>query len=283
MSFINVEFPACIAMGAVGGPGWFTSVAANQGGYEQRNQVWSYAKQDYDISTAVRSADEYRLVLEHFNEMRGRLNSFPFKDFLDFEVSEEDGVLVYVSPGVFQLAKQYGVVNPYLRKITRPLASAILRGGVPATPGGGAGQYSLDATTGLVTFQPDQARSISAHTPGGTHQFDLASAFSPNVIVGSVVYASGITGSSAALLNGVPLTVTAVTSDLVSVNVNTSGLTASGGTLAWRAAASELSWEGEFRVPVRYGVDRLPGQVVNSNGTSLFVQASSISLTEVRE
>jgi uncharacterized protein (TIGR02217 family) len=282
MAFINLEFPACLAMGAVGTPEWRTAIAENQGGYEQRNQVWSYSKHSYDVSTAVKARSDYYLALEHFNEVRGRLNSFPFKDFLDFEVTEDNGALVYVSPGIFQLGKRYGSVNPYLRKITRPIVGSVLRDGSPVTAGAGAGQYTLGAL-GLITFQPDQTRTISAHTVGATHQFDLASAFSPNVAPGSVIYVSGVTGSAAALLNAVPLTVTAVAADLVNVNVNTTGLTASGGTAAWRVAAGELSWEGEFRVPVRYGMDRLPGQVVNSNGRELFVQATSITLMEVRD
>ena len=282
MAFINLEFPSCLAMGAVGTPEWRTAIAENQGGYEQRNQVWSYSKHSYDVSTAVKKRSDYYMALEHFNEIRGRLNSFPFKDFLDFEVTEESGVLVYVSPGVFQLGKQYGTVNPYLRKITRPLVLDILRNGTPATAGAGAGQYAV-GPLGLVTFQPDQTRVISAHTVGATHQFDLASAFSPNVAPGSVIYASGVTGTAAGLLNNVPLTVTAVASDLVTVSANTVGLTASGGTARWGVSPAELSWEGEFRVPVRYGMDRLPGQVVNSNGQELFVQATSITLMEVRD
>lgn len=198
MSYLNIEFPDCIAMGAVGGPGWFTDVTANQGGWEQRNQVWSYAKQAYDISTAVKSVEDYRLVLAHFNEMRGRVHSFPFKDFLDYEVAEEEGVLVITEdPDVFQLAKRYGDLNPYLRKITRPVAPQIYNDGVLM-----AGGYTLDLETGLISF-------------------------------------AGTVGN--------------------------------------------ITWAGEFRVPVRYGVDRLPGQVVNSNGTSLFVQATSIGLMEVRE
>jgi uncharacterized protein (TIGR02217 family) len=270
MSFLNVEFPSCIAMGAVGTPTWFTSVSENQGGWEQRNQIWSYDKHVYDVSTAVKSVDDYRLVLTHFNEMRGRLNTFPFKDFLDFEVEEGEGVTAYVSPGVYQLEKMYGTVNPYLRKITRPVAAAVSAG-------------TLDTATGLVTVAADQTRSINSHAVGTTHQFTLASAFSPNVLIGQSVYPTGVTGSAASLLNGLRLEVTAVAAGVVSVDVNTTGLTATGGSLRMFPDPEEITWTGEFRVPVRYGVDRLPGQVVNSNGVSLFVQASSITLNEVRE
>lgn len=281
--FINVPFPECLAFGAVAAPEWKTVLAENQGGWTQANQVWVYNKHSYDVSTAVRTRSDYLMVLEHFNEVRGRANTFPFRDPMDFEVPENYGYLVYVSPGVYQLAKRYGTVNPYYRKITRPDVVALDRNGLPMTPGGGAGQYSLDATTGKVTVQPDQTRTINSHTVGATHQFTLSSALSPNVTVGGYVFASGVTGTGASALNGIPLEVTAVSGANVSVAVNTTGLTASGGTLAVRAQPSEMSWIGTFWVPVRYGIDRLPGQIVNSNGQELFAQATSITLTEDRE
>ena len=270
MSFIPVEFPWCLAMGAVGTPEWMTSVGANQGGFEKRNQVWEDVKYTYDVSTNVRSREDYHMVLSHFNEVRGRLNTFPFKDFLDFEVGVGEGAAYYVSPGVYQLAKRYGSFEPYLRRITRPFGAVVSMG-------------TLDDDTGLVTVASDQTRVINAHTVGATHQFTLASAFSPNVLVGEYVYPTGVTGTAAALLNGQRLEVTAVAGAAITVDLDTTGLTASDGSLRMFPGTAEITWTGEFRVPVRYGADRLPGQVVNSNGQELFVQASSIILAEVRE
>lgn len=270
MSYINVEFPWCLAIGAVGTPEWMTSVGANQGGFEKRNQVWEDVKYTYDVSTAVRSRADYYMVLNHFNEARGRLNTFPFKDFLDFEVGPGDGAAYYISPGVYQLAKVYGSVDPYYRRITRPVGATVSMG-------------TLDSNTGLVTVAADQTRTINSHTVGASHQFTLASAFSPNVLVGEYVYPTGVAGTAASLLNGQRLEVTAVTGADVTVDLDTTGLTATSGSLRMFPGVGEITWTGEFRVPVRYGADRLPGQVVNSNGQELFVQASSIILVETRE
>lgn len=267
--FLDIEFPACLAFGAVGTPTWSTSVAANQGGWEQRNQIWGYALHSYDVSTAITSRTDYKMVLAHFNEVRGRLNSFPFKDPLDFEVAAGEGVSFYVSPGVYQLGKKYGVVNPYIRKITRPVNAILSMGTLGAL--------------GLVTVTSDQTRSVTSHTVGATHEFTLASAFSPNVVIGDTVYPTGVTGTAAALLNDLPLEVTAVAAGVISVDVNTTGLTASGGSVRLFPSAAEVTWTGEFRVPTRYGNDQLPGQVVNSNGQELYVQATSLILQEVRE
>lgn len=281
--FINAQFPECLAFGAVSSPEWMTTVVENQGGWSQANQIWSQCRHSFDISTAVRKLSDYQLVVEHFNEVRGRAHSFPFKDPMDSVVSSGRGVALYVSPGVYQLGKRYGSVNPFYRKITRPVTPVPMRNGSPMAAGTGPGQYQLDLTTGRLTIAPDQTRSVSSHTVGSSHTFTLASALAPNVVVGGYVFASGVSGTAAARLNATPLEVTAVSGAAVTVAASTSGLTATGGTLAVRAAPADLSWSGEFAVPVRYGADRLPGQIINSNGSELFVQATSIVLNEVRE
>jgi len=280
--FINVPFPECLAFGAISTPEWKTTLAENQGGWTHANQVWSQCKHSYDVSTAVRLLSDYQMVVEHFNEVRGRANTFPFQDPMDSAVGPERGVALYVSPGVFQLGKRYGAVNPYYRKITRPVGPVPLRNGGAMTPGSGAGQYQIDTSTGLMVIGADQTRTISSHSVGSTHQFTLSSALSPNVSIGGYVFVSGVAGTAASRLNGIPLQVTAVSGAVLSVSVATTGLTASGGTLAVRVAPAELSWSGGFRVPVRYGVDRLPGQILN-RGQDYLVQATSIILTEDRE
>lgn len=52
--YVPVEFPMCIAFGAVGGPEWKTVIAENQGGFEKTNQIWVFNRHSYDVSTAAR-------------------------------------------------------------------------------------------------------------------------------------------------------------------------------------------------------------------------------------
>lgn len=273
--FIAAAFPECLAFGAVSTPEWKTAVAENQGGWTQANQVWSQCKHSYDISTAVRSLADYQLVIEHFNEVRGRANTFPFLDPMDSRVDASRGVALYESPGVYQLGKRYGAINPYYRKLTRLVNPVVLRNGSPIA--------GVNVNTGRLTVAADQTRSITGHAVGAVHVFTLSTAFAPLPTVGSYVFASGVAGSASVVLNAVPLQVAAASGAGVTVAVNTGGMTASGGTLSIRPAPSEFTWAGEFRVPVRYGTDRLPGQIVNSNGHELFVQATSIILSEDRE
>jgi uncharacterized protein (TIGR02217 family) len=125
MSFVNIPFPDCIAFGAQSDVMWRTNIVQSIGGYESANQNWEDAKHVYDVSFAVRTASDYQDIREHFNQVRGRANTFPFKDYLDFEVT--GGVLlsaagaIPAASGTFYLHKRYGSGGSlWDRKITRP-------------------------------------------------------------------------------------------------------------------------------------------------------------------
>jgi uncharacterized protein (TIGR02217 family) len=291
MQYVDIPFPDCIAFGAQSDPMWSTEVVANQAGFERANQNWSQTRHAYDVSFAVRDNTDYLLVRTHFHQVRGRAKSFPFKDFLDHQVAQAEGVLTLVdgAVNVFQLHKRYGSGSEaFDRKITRPMGApvpVVYRGGVPAVAGGGAGQYALDASTGQVTFNADQSRAINSHTVGADHQVTLSSAFSPQPVVGAQVAFSGVTGTAAAVLNGKLHQITAVSGADVTVGTDTTGLTANGGTAALYVQASALAWSGQFWVPCRYDVDRLPGVAVNRQGGQgeLLVQCDAIPILEVRE
>jgi uncharacterized protein (TIGR02217 family) len=125
MSDIDIPFPDCIAFGAQSDVMWLTNIVQSIGGYESANQNWEDAKHVYDVSFAVRTAGDYQDIREHFNQVRGRANTFPFKDYLDFEVTA--GVLlsaagsIPAASGTFYLHKRYGSGGSlWDRKITRP-------------------------------------------------------------------------------------------------------------------------------------------------------------------
>lgn len=204
MAYINAPFPDCIAFGAESVPEWSTQLADNSAGYSVANQSWSHARHSYDVSLAVRVLSDYKLVQAHFHQVRGRANTFPFKDYLDFEVTAAEGVATLVSGSDYQLGKTYGSTNPYTRTITRPVS-------------------------GACTFYRTRSGAQS-------------------VIAPTVDYATGVI------------------------------------TVAGHVSGDTYQWAGEFRVPCRYGADRLPAAAINRqpNG-ELYVQASEILLVEARE
>jgi uncharacterized protein (TIGR02217 family) len=157
MVYVDIPFPDCIAMGAQSDPTWSTSLAATIGGTEYANQNWADARHAYDVSFAVRNATDYLLIREHFHQVRGRAKSFPFKDFLDFEVTQAQGLLAddAIDPtGDYQMYRRYGSgADAYDRKITRPVSGTItVYRTRSSTTTDATADATIDHTTGLVTM-----------------------------------------------------------------------------------------------------------------------------------
>lgn len=169
MSFVNIPFPDCIAFGAQSDPMWSSTVTMSAGGFEKANQNWEESRHAYDVAFSVRTASDYSLIRAHFHQVRGRANTFPFKDHLDFEVSASEGKLLDAAGAepstnaTFQLHKRYGSgADRYDRKITRPVSPvAVLRtrsGTTTNITGAGA---AVTYTTGAV--------AITGHVAGDTY------------------------------------------------------------------------------------------------------------------
>lgn len=288
MSFINKTPPGCFAFGCTCTIDYEVDIAANQGGYEQRNGVWANPLRPYDASYAVKSESDFIAVRNHFHMMRGSLYSFPLQDPVDYRVEQAQGIVTPVSGTVnqFTLSKRYGD-SPYQydRLIERPQLGfiTVYSSSSPLVIGISAGNYSVNYSTGVITLLPTQSKSILTHTVGATHQFTVSPAFSPNVSIGSLVSITGVTGTAAATLNNKRHTVSAVSGGTITLSTVTTGLTASGGFVALYAAPSTLQWSGRFWTPVRYNMKGLSAQVINKKGNGeLFLTANTITLTEVR-
>ena len=128
MQYVDIEFPERIAFGAQSDPMWSTNLVSTIGGSEYTNQNWQDCRHVYDVSLAIRTATEYATVRSHFHQVRGRAKSFPFKDFLDCQVTSSQGVVddaEDASEG-YQLFKRYGSgADLYDRKITRPVSGTL--------------------------------------------------------------------------------------------------------------------------------------------------------------
>jgi uncharacterized protein (TIGR02217 family) len=211
MVIINAPFPERISFGARSEPGWLTDMSASGSGRENANQRWEHTRHYYDVSLAVRTADDYALVRAHFHTVRGRGKGFLFKDPIDYSAVVAEGITEEAesSSEGWQLLKLYGSGEyAYERRITRPVSGSLTiyrtRSAVTTNVTGGA---TVDHDTGTFTVTGDM--------PGDVY-----------------------------------------------------------------------TWAGEFRVPCRYDVDRLPTVIVNKqpgDEGQLFVQCDSIPLVEVRE
>lgn len=158
--FHEVRFPLDVSLGRRGGPGRRTDIVTLASGREHRNARFAHSRRRYDAGLGVRTLDALHAVLAFFEERRGRLYGFRFRDRVDCRsgapsaapgpadqrIGTGDG-----AAAAFPLVKRYGALHaPYLRPIAKPVAGSVrvAVGGVEQPPAA----FACDPATGLVTF-----------------------------------------------------------------------------------------------------------------------------------
>jgi uncharacterized protein (TIGR02217 family) len=175
-----VRFPAGISLGASGGPERRTENVVLGSGAEERNSRWADSKRSYNAGYGIKSVDDLHAVIAFFEERRGRLHGFLWKDWSDYKscapsatpsaldqaIGTGDG-----ATGAFQLVKTYGsTFAPWVRTITQPVAGTVLIAvdGVAADPG----NFAVSLTSGVVTFLAGHIPAEGAVVTAG-FEFDV--------------------------------------------------------------------------------------------------------------
>ena len=158
--FHEVRFPLDVSRGARGGPVRLTDIVTLASGREHRNARWVHSRRKFDAGYGIKSFAALASVVAFFEERRGRLIGFRWRDQLDWKsgpataaplpfdqrIGTGDGART-----VFQLVKTYGGAHaPYERPIRKPVAGTVrvavgLTELLPAA-------FAVDAATGLVSL-----------------------------------------------------------------------------------------------------------------------------------
>jgi uncharacterized protein (TIGR02217 family) len=173
--FHEVRFPLDIGLRSSGGPERRTDVVTLGSNREERNARWARSRRRYDAGYGVKTLAALSTVVAFFEERRGRLYGFRWRDRADFKscapnstpaatdqpIGTGDGV-----KATFQLVKTYGsAFAPYIRAIQKPVDGSALVAVAGATKIAGV-DFDLDATTGVVTFRsghiPPAGASVTA-------------------------------------------------------------------------------------------------------------------------
>ena len=167
MSFHEILFPLDIALKSAGGPERKTEIVALGSGREERNARWAHSRRRYDAGYGVKTLDALAQVVAFFEERRGRLHGFRWRDRLDHSSAAPGASVTPLDQAIgtgdgartaFALVKIYGAAHaPYARPIPKPVAGSVrvAVGGVEQSEGTA---FTCDATTGVVTF-------LSGHVP----------------------------------------------------------------------------------------------------------------------
>ena len=175
MSFHDVRFPVAISRGSQGGPERRTDVIVLGSGFEERNSRWADSRRSYNAGYGVKSVDDLHAVIAFFEERRGRLYGFRWKDHSDWKSSVPEAIpsaldqVIGAGTGAlaaFQLKKTYGsAYAPWVRVIKKPVAGTvkIAVAGVAKTDGT---HFAVDPSTGVVSFLagsiPATGQSVTA-------------------------------------------------------------------------------------------------------------------------
>lgn len=155
MAFIETpRFPDIVAELLIGGEEFRTDVATT-GLKERRNSLWPRPRRRWRPGQGLQTVAQARATAAFMRLTMGRANGFRLRAPFDYLATLADGVLgTGVSTGVaaYQLGIDYGysLVVP----VYKPVAGTVqvYVNGALVAAGGGAGQYTLNAATGRVTF-----------------------------------------------------------------------------------------------------------------------------------
>jgi hypothetical protein len=137
--------------------------------------------------------------------------------------------------------------------------------------------YTIDTTTGLVTWVPDSQKVISnitnanpaVVTTSATHSFSS----------GDLIYINGVHGMIQ--INGFAYAITVIDTHNFSISANTlsyGSYTGSGTAYKYPQNADQLTWAGEFDVPARFDTDVLMGGQIDSG----LYELDNLSVMEIR-
>ena len=190
MIFHEIRFPTAISKGATGGPERRTDVVTLASGFEERNSRWADSRRSYNAGYGIRGVDDLHAVIAFFEERRGRLYPFRWKDHADFRSGPPSSAPIATDQVIgagdgttasFQLTKTYGsAFAPYQRAIRKPVQGT-LKVSVNAVAVMEGVAFSADYTTGMLVFFPGFAPVLGASITAG-FEFDVPARFDTDKI-----------------------------------------------------------------------------------------------------
>lgn len=199
-AFHEILFPLDVALGASGGPERLTEVVTSVSGREERNARRADSRRRFDAGYGVKSLAALSEVVAFFEERRGRLHGFRWRDRLDHSsappgapptafdqvIGTGDG-----TTSAYALTKTYGGLHaPYARAIRKPVAGSV-RVSVASAEKVEGTDFAVDAAQGLVTFLPGRVPPAGATVRAG-FLFDVPVRFDTDFLeVNLTAFAAG--------------------------------------------------------------------------------------------
>lgn len=260
-AFLEERLPVNVRMGSSFSEQYEVEITTTASGVEYRKLTHPHPVRSGNINFTMLRDDLATQVLGLYHRAYGTYAGFRVKCVDDFSTYQDRGVptafdytLTLVSTGVYQLVKGYGTGGtplgiglPY-RNLYKPVAGTTVVGVNSVAPTLG---WSVNTTTGLVTFDANKTRAITAISKAVQAVVTCAG---HTFVAGESVHFTGVVGMTQINgLRGLILSVVAGTS--ITVAINSSGFSnyTSGGTANTRPQAGEVVSGGcYFDLPCRF-------------------------------
>lgn len=181
MNFHEVRFPTNISRASSAGTERKTQIVVLGSGHEERNASWANSRRFYNAGYGVKTLDDLNRAIEFYEERRGRLYGFRWKDRLDHkscrpsQTPQPTDQVLGAGDGArtaFQLVKVYGsAFAPWQRDIAKPVTGTV-RVAVDGVELEELADFSVDSATGVVAFAEAAVPGVGALVTAG-FEFDV--------------------------------------------------------------------------------------------------------------
>ena len=193
--FLEERLSMDVRMGATYADDYRVEITQTAGGAEYRKLTHPYPMRSFTINFTMLRSDLAARVLSLYHRVFGKYAGFRVKFEDDFTTAadgrsaptKDDQTLPYISSGVYQLRKVYGLTGAAIgigrpaRAIYQPVTGTTLiaKNGTLVSSG-----VTVDTTTGRVTISPPP--SYPADTITGGCEFDIPCRFNSSIEIAAV-------------------------------------------------------------------------------------------------
>lgn len=280
---IEQRFPAKIMLNSIGTLSFKTDISVYGSGHEDSEILWLYPLKRFAVPQSD-LRENIDLLNRWFGIAYGRGRKFRLRDPYDYQstalmsdpISDTDQ-LIGTGDGstlTYQLLKTYSEAGEsFQRVINKPVSGTVV---VSIGDVSEANGWSVDTTTGIITFDTDKTGSITNITQAAQA---VVSSTGHTLVVGDTVQISGVVGMTE--INGVRATVQSKTAGTYTLDIDSTLFTAyaSGGVHHTLPQSSEQIKAGyEYDLRVRFDQDEADTIMVAGD----FQKIDSLTLVEVR-
>ena len=267
--FLEERISSLIRMGSSYVDDYAVDIVTTSGGQEYRSLVHPFPVRKFDVSYLLDNDKTYAELQAIYHRAHGKFAGFRARCFDEWSSNGRVGMptafdqpMGLVSAGVYQLRKLYGTdkaagaTGYAYRDIKKPVAGTV-RVGIGATEIRAA-DWSVDATTGRVTFSADKTTAVTAISKAASAVLTVGA---NSFVVGESVQVSGVSGM--VQINGLRALITARDASTITVAINSTAFSTytSGGVVHTRPQTGEAVTAGfEFDFPVRFNTTLPIGQ-----------------------